>query len=277
MVVSIIAMTLFFRTKMKHDTIADGGLYMGALFFGVLMIMFNGFTEMALTVFKLPVFFKQRDLLFFPAWAYTIPSWILKIPITFIEVGGYVFMTYYVIGFDPNAGRFFKHYLLLLAINQMSASIFRFIGGVARNMIVANVFASFMLLVFMVLGGFILVRGKSSYFSLCSSSQRSFFINQCVSLFRLAEKIKKWWIWGYWISPMMYAQNAISVNEMLGHSWDKILNSTTSNETLGVQALKSRGIFPEAKWYWIGFAAMIGYILLFNALFTLALTYLKRK
>ena len=90
---------------MKRDTVADGGLYMGALFFGVLMIMFNGFTEMALTVFKLPVFFKQRDLLFFPACAYTIPSWILKIPITFIEVGGYVFMTYYVIGFDPNVSR----------------------------------------------------------------------------------------------------------------------------------------------------------------------------
>ncbi|RLN25163.1 ABC transporter G family member 36 [Panicum miliaceum] len=247
MLMSIIAMTLFFRTKMKHDTVIDGGLYMGALFFGVLMIMFNGFSELALTVFKLPVFFKQRDLLFFPAWSYTIPSWILKIPITFIEVGGYVFLTYYVIGFDPNVGRFFKQYLLLLAVNQMAAALFRFIGGAARNMIVANVFASFMLLVVMVLGGFILVR----------------------------EKIKKWWIWGYWISPMMYAQNAISVNEMLGHSWDKILNSTASNETLGVQTLKSRGVFTEAKWYWIGFGAMIGFTILFNALFTLTLTYLK--
>ncbi|CAO2183374.1 unnamed protein product [Urochloa humidicola] len=247
MLMSIIAMTLFFRTKMNHDTVTDGGLYMGALFFGVLMIMFNGFSELALTVFKLPVFFKQRDLLFFPAWSYTIPSWILKIPITFIEVGGYVFLTYYVIGFDPNVGRFFKQYLLLLAVNQMAAALFRFIGGAARNMIVANVFASFMLLVVMVLGGFILVR----------------------------EKIKKWWIWGYWISPMMYAQNAISVNEMLGHSWNKILNSTASNETLGVQVLKSRGVFTEAKWYWIGFGAMVGFTILFNVLFTLALTYLK--
>ncbi|CAL5003529.1 unnamed protein product [Urochloa decumbens] len=247
MLMSIIAMTLFFRTKMKHDTVTDGGLYMGALFFGVLIIMVNGFSELALTVFKLPVFFKQRDLLFFPAWSYTIPSWILKIPITFIEVGGYVFLTYYAIGFDPNVSRFFKQYLLLLAVNQMAAALFRFIGGAARNMIVANVFASFMLLVVMVLGGFILVR----------------------------EKIKKWWIWGYWISPMMYAQNAISVNEMLGHSWNKILNSTASNETLGVQVLKSRGVFTEAKWYWMGFGAMVGFTILFNALFTLALTYLK--
>ncbi|RLN25606.1 ABC transporter G family member 35-like [Panicum miliaceum] len=247
MMVSTMAMTLFFRTKMHRDSVTDGGIYLGALFFAVMMIMFNGLSELALTIIKLPVFFKQRDLLFFPAWAYTIPTWVLKIPISFVEVGGFVFMAYYVIGFDPNVGRFFKQYLLLLAVNQMAASLFRFVGGAARNMIVANVFGSFMLLIFMVLGGYILVR----------------------------DKVKKWWIWGYWISPLMYAQNAISVNEMLGHSWDKILNSSVSNETLGVQSLRSRGVFPEAKWYWIGLGALLGFVMLFNCLFTLALAYLK--
>jgi hypothetical protein len=64
-----------------------------------------------------------------------------------------------------------------------------------------------------------------------------------------ADKIKKYWIWGYWISPLMYAQNALSVNEMLGHSWDKILNSTATNDTLGV-VLKSRAIFGEATQEW---------------------------
>ena len=44
----------------------------------------------------------------------------------------------------------------------MAAALFRFVGGAARNMIVANVFGSFMLLIFMVLGGFILARGKTS-------------------------------------------------------------------------------------------------------------------
>jgi len=57
--------------------------------------------------------------------------------------------------------RFFKQYLILLAVNQMAASLFRFVGGAARNMIVANVFGSFMLLIFMVLGGYILVRGTT--------------------------------------------------------------------------------------------------------------------
>ena len=52
-----------------------------------------------------------------------------------------------------------------------------------------------------------------------------------------------------------------------------LLNST---EPLGIEVLKSRGFFPHAYWYWIGLGALIGFVLLFNAAFTLALTYLNR-
>jgi ABC-2 type transporter len=98
-------MTTFLRTRNHHNVSTDGNKYIGGLFFGIVMIMFNGFSELAMTIMKLPVFFKQRDLLFFPAWTYTIPGWIVKIPIAFIEVFVWVSMTYYVIGFDPNVGR----------------------------------------------------------------------------------------------------------------------------------------------------------------------------
>lgn len=102
---AIIAMTVFLRTKMHRDTVANGGIYNGALFFTLIMIMFNGMSEISMTITKLPVFYKQRDMLFFPAWAYALPSWILKIPISFVEVAVWVFITYYVIGFDPYVGR----------------------------------------------------------------------------------------------------------------------------------------------------------------------------
>lgn len=98
-------MTLFFRTEMKRDTVEDGGIFLGALFFILILIMFNGFSELAMTIMKLPVFYKQRDLLFYPSWAYSLPTWILKIPITFLEVAVWVVLTYYVIGFDPNIER----------------------------------------------------------------------------------------------------------------------------------------------------------------------------
>lgn len=98
-------MTLFLRTKMDKNTVEDGGIYSGALFFTVIMIMFNGMSELAMTIYKLPVFYKQRDMYFFPTWAYAIPSWVLKIPVSFFEVALWTFLTYYVIGFDPNVGR----------------------------------------------------------------------------------------------------------------------------------------------------------------------------
>lgn len=102
---ALITMTLFLRTELHRDTEIDGGIYMGALFFTLVVIMFNGFSELAMTVVKLPVFYKQRDLLFYPSWAYALPTWILKIPITCLEVGIWVVMTYYVVGYDPNIER----------------------------------------------------------------------------------------------------------------------------------------------------------------------------
>lgn len=50
-----------------------------------------------------------------------------------------------------------------------------------------------------------------------------------------------------------------------------------STEPLGIEVLKSRGIFTDKYWYWIGVAAMVGYIFLFNGLFPVALAYLNRE
>ncbi|KAH9780878.1 ABC transporter G family member 40 [Citrus sinensis] len=243
---ALVSSTLFFRANMNKDSVSDGGIYIGAMFFAVIMTTFNGMSDIYMTVAKLPIFYKQRGLRFYPAWAYALPAWILKIPISFLEVSIWVFLTYYAIGFDPNIGRLFKQLLLLLFVNQTASALFRFIAAAGRNMIVAMSFGSFALVVFFAFGGFVLSQ----------------------------DDINNGWIWGYWCSPMMYAQNAIVANEFFGHSWRKF--TTNSTESLGVQVLKSRGFFPHAFWYWIGLGAMIGFVLLFNIGFTLSLTFLNR-
>ncbi|XP_041005142.1 ABC transporter G family member 32 isoform X2 [Juglans microcarpa x Juglans regia] len=244
--VALITMSVFFRTTMHHNTIDDGGLYLGALYFSMVIILFNGFTEVSMLVAKLPVLYKHRDLHFYPSWVYTLPSWILSIPTSLIESGFWVAVTYYVIGYDPSILRFFRQFLLYFFLHQMSIALFRLMGSLGRNMIVANTFGSFAMLVVMALGGFIISR----------------------------DDIPKWWIWGFWISPLMYAQNAASDNEFLGHSWDKSAGKNLSSP-LGEALLRARALFPETYWYWIGVGAMIGYTVLFNALFTFFLAYLN--
>lgn len=104
-ILALITMTTFFHTSMDTKTEAGGLAYTGALFFGVTVIMFNGFSELPMTIFRLPVFFKQRDLLFFPAWTYALPSVVLSIPSAVVEAGVYSIITYYGIGFAPEASR----------------------------------------------------------------------------------------------------------------------------------------------------------------------------
>ncbi|KAH9312922.1 hypothetical protein KI387_027957 [Taxus chinensis] len=241
---AIVAATVFMRTRMHQRNEDDGNLYLGALFFSLLVNMFNGSAELAFTITRLPMFFKQRDLLFFPAWAFTIPTLVLSIPVSVVESFAWVIVTYHGIGFAPEAGRFFRQFLILSLVNQMSASLFRLMAAICRSKAVANSGAVFALLAIFLLGGFVIPR----------------------------EKIPKWWIWGYWSSPMMYGQNALVINEMLAPRWNKSIYGTLN---LGVEVLKSHQIFQRGYWYWIGAAALLGFILIFNVLYTVVLSYIN--
>ena len=43
-----------------------------------------------------------------------------------------------------------------------------------------------------------------------------------VTLFLTADDIEPWMIWGYYLSPMMYGQNAIVMNEFLDKRWNSV-------------------------------------------------------
>ncbi|KAL2642881.1 hypothetical protein R1flu_010468 [Riccia fluitans] len=245
-IMALISMSVYFRTEMHRNNIGDAVVYAGALFFGIVNIMFNGFAELSLTVIRLPVLFKQRDLLLFPPWTFALSTFIQRIPFSFLESLVWIVITYYPIGFAPEAGRFFRQLLLFFWVHMMSSGLFRLIAGLCRNMIIANTGGSVGLLIIFILGGFIIPRTS----------------------------IKPWWIWGYWISPLAYAQNAVQVNEFLAPEWGKPLENTTPPVSLGVAYLKSVNLFTGGYWYWIAIAVMIGYTILFNVMFGWTITYL---
>ncbi|RXH76245.1 hypothetical protein DVH24_019133 [Malus domestica] len=247
-IMSLIAFTVFLRTEMPVGTIQNGGKFFGALFFSLINVMLNGMAELGMTVFRLPVFYKQRDFLFYPAWAFGLPIWVLRIPLSFVESGIWIILTYYTIGFAPSASRFFKQFLAFFGIHQMALSLFRLIAALGRTQVVASTLGTFTLLMAFVLGGFIVAKND----------------------------LEPWMLWGYYISPMMYGQNAIVMNEFLDKRWsapntDPRINATTVGKVL----LKSRGFFTDEYWFWICIGALFGFSLLFNILFIAALTFLN--
>ncbi|KHN18743.1 ABC transporter G family member 39-like [Glycine soja] len=247
-VLSILGFTLFLRTEMSVGTVEDGMKFFGAMFFSIMNIMFNGFSEQAMLVSRLPVFYKQRDFMFYPAWAFGLPIWVLRIPISLVESGIWVVFTYYTIGFAPSASRFFKQFLALFGVHQMAISLFRLVGAVGRTYVVANILSGLTFQIVLVLGGFIVSKNN----------------------------IKPWLKWGYYVSPMMYGQNAIVINEFLDERWSKPnTDSRFDAPTVGKVLLKSRGFFTDDYWFWICIGALFGFVLLFNLLCIVALTYLN--
>ncbi|KAF9690091.1 hypothetical protein SADUNF_Sadunf01G0159800 [Salix dunnii] len=245
-IMAIIMSTVFIKSKMHTRNEEDGAVYVGALLFTMIINMFNGFAELSLIIKRLPVFYKQRDLQFHPAWTFTLPTFLLQLPMSIIESVVWVSITYYSVGFAPEASRFFKQLLLVFFIQQMASGLFRLIAGVCRTMIIANTGGALTLLLVFLLGGFILPQGA----------------------------IPDWWGWGYWVSPLSYVFNAIAGNEMSAPRW---MNQPGTNTTtrLGTVVLQNFDVYTDKNWYWIGTAATLGFAVLFNILFTFALAYLS--
>ncbi|XP_074366352.1 pleiotropic drug resistance protein 2-like isoform X2 [Apium graveolens] len=247
-IMALFTFTVFFRTEMKYGEIDDGGKFYGALFFSLINVMFNGMAELALTMFRLPVFFKQRDALFYPAWAFALPIWLLRLPLSVMESGIWILLTYYTVGFAPSASRFFRQFLAFLGIHQMALGLFRFIAALGRTQVVANTLGTFTLLLVFVLGGFIIAK----------------------------DDLQPWMKWAYYLSPMSYGQNAIVINEFLDPRWNTFISDPLyPDTTAGKVLLEARGMFVEDHWYWLCVIALFAFSLFFNLCFVGALTFLN--
>ncbi|XP_024196912.1 pleiotropic drug resistance protein 3 isoform X1 [Rosa chinensis] len=241
-IISSITMTVFLRTQMAIDTI-HANYYMGSLFFALVILLVDGFPELSMTVSRIVVFYKQKELCFYPAWAYAIPAAILKVPLSFLEAFVWTALTYYVIGYSPEVGRFFRHFLLLFAMHLTSISLFRFIASVFQTVGPSMTAGVLSILFVMLFGGFVMPKPY----------------------------MPVWLKWGFWVSPLTYGEIGITVNEFLAPRWEKV----SGNTTLGKQVLESRGLHFDDYFYWISVGALMGFTLLFNIGFTLALTFLK--
>ncbi|GLT32733.1 hypothetical protein SLA2020_073780 [Shorea laevis] len=242
-IVALITMTLFLRTRMDVD-IPHGMYYMGAIFFTTVLFLVDGIPELSMTTARLEVFYKQKDLRFYPAWAYAIPATILKIPLSFLVALVWTSLTYYVIGYSPEGSRFFSQLILLVALHFASISMFRFLASIFQTGDASMTAGSFTMLFTFLFGGFIISKPS----------------------------MPVWLKWGFWLSPLTYAEIGLSVNEFLALRWQKIL---ITNTTMGKVILESRGLNFDGNLFWVSLGALFGFALVFNIGFTLALSFLK--
>ncbi|KAG2721210.1 hypothetical protein I3843_02G058000 [Carya illinoinensis] len=242
-ITAFIAMTIFLRTQTTVD-LNSANYFLGALYYTLVRLMTNGVAELSLTITRLPVVYKQRSFYLYPAWAYSIPASILKIPFSLVDSILWTALTYYVIGYSPEVGRFFSQFLLLFALHLASTSMCRFIASIFQTMVTASTCGALILMTLFLFGGFIIPKTS----------------------------LPPWLSWGFWLSPMTYAQIGIALNEFLAPRWQKEISK--GNTTIGREVLTSHGLNFESYFYWISLGALLGFTILFDAGFVLALTYL---
>ncbi|KAI8531763.1 hypothetical protein RHMOL_Rhmol11G0160900 [Rhododendron molle] len=217
--------TMFLRTQMGFDVI-HANSYVGALFFSLMIIALDGFPEVPMTVARLAVFYKQRDLYFYPAWSYAIPATIIKVPLSLLGALIWTCLTYYGVGYSPEPGRFFRQLILLFAMHFATTSAFRFLASVFRTVVASTT----------------------------------------------ADSMPTWLKWGFWASPTTYGEIGLVVNEFLAPRWQETL---AGNTTIGKETLQTRGLDFGGYFFWISVGALLGFAILFNIGFTLALTFLN--
>lgn len=110
--VAIIVGTVFLRTRLGIDE-RHASYYMGALFHAIIFTMVNGFPEVVMILTRIHVFYKQRNCNFYPSWAYAIPAALLKIPISMVQSTTWTCITYFLIGYSPEAPRLATLFWLL--------------------------------------------------------------------------------------------------------------------------------------------------------------------
>ncbi|XP_074311760.1 pleiotropic drug resistance protein 3-like [Silene latifolia] len=242
-IMALVTMTVYWHTRLRID-ILHANYYMGAMFYGLVILLVDGFPEMAMTIMRLPIFFKQRDLYFYPAWAYAVPATILKMPLSILLAFVRTSLTYYTIGYTPEAGRFFRQALLYSGVHLTSMSSFRLLASVFQT-IAASTFASAIFIFFMfIFSGFIIPRSS----------------------------VPVWLNWVFWFTPLAYGEIGLSVNEFLAPRWQKLLSSNT---TIGQEILQSRGLLFDDYYFWVSIGALTGIFVLSTIGFILALTFLK--
>lgn len=75
---------------------------MGVIFYSLLYQLLGGVAEMHLLVERLPVFFKQRNMRFYPGWCFALPNFVLRLPYSLLEATLWWVLVYWIVGFSPD-------------------------------------------------------------------------------------------------------------------------------------------------------------------------------
>eukprot|EP00026_Physarum_polycephalum_P005101 Phypoly_transcript_05129.p1 GENE.Phypoly_transcript_05129~~Phypoly_transcript_05129.p1 ORF type:complete len:566 (+),score=66.71 Phypoly_transcript_05129:42-1700(+) len=237
-VLGIIVGWVFFHIGMGQNSTQDktGGIF--------LLTMGQSFpvatAVIALFIIERDVYFREHKSGMYRTSTYYFSKIISEFPMTIISTSIQGLITYWMMGLNGTAGRFFTFILLMCLIALITSAIGILVSAFAPNINVANILVPVILVTFIIFSGFL--RNSNQY--------------------------PKFWIWMEYLSFFRYAYQALVCNEFVGTH----LTCTPDQEISGVCPIQTgdfyvhdiMGFNCEKKWPYVGvlITFWIGYILL---------------
>ncbi|KAI8092617.1 ABC-2 type transporter-domain-containing protein [Halteromyces radiatus] len=163
----------------------------GALFFAVLFNAFISQSELVRFLMGRPILEKHKHYAMYRPSAYYIAQVVLDIPYALVQVLLFEICTYFMMGLNLTAGRFFTYFILLFFINMTMNGFFRFFGAIAPSFFVATQVTGVLLIALVTYTGYVIPYSK----------------------------MHPWLFWIYWINPITYGYKTLLINEMQGQQY----------------------------------------------------------
>ncbi|KAL0086733.1 ABC-2 type transporter-domain-containing protein [Phycomyces blakesleeanus] len=185
---SLITASCFFKLPLTGTGAFSRG---GALFFSVIFNAFVSQTELVRFLTGRPVLEKHKQYALYRPSAFYIAQMIMDIPYALAQVALFAVCSYFMMGLNLTAGRFFTYFIVLFFINMAMNGFFRFFGTITTSFFLATQ-----------LSGVVLVSAVT-------------YIGYTIPY----PKMHPWLYWIYWANPLAYGYKSLLINEMNGQRY----------------------------------------------------------
>ncbi|KAI8068628.1 ABC-2 type transporter-domain-containing protein [Gongronella butleri] len=160
----------------------------GALFFSVIFNTFVAQSELVRFMLGRPILEKHKQFALYRPSAFYMAQVLLDIPFSIAQVLLFQICTYFMMGLNLTAGRFFTYLVTMFFINMSTIGFFRFFGAISPSFFVATQLSSFVIITLYNYTGYIITYSK----------------------------MHPWLFWVYWMNPLAYGTKTLLINEMDG-------------------------------------------------------------
>ncbi|KAG1471749.1 hypothetical protein G6F56_001944 [Rhizopus delemar] len=160
----------------------------GAIFFFVMYNTFMSQSELVRFLTGRPILEKHKQYGLYRPSAFYIAQVIMDIPYNLFQVFLYEIISYFMMGLNLTAGKFFTSFITLFFISMCMTGFFRFFGAIMSSFFMATQVTGVILVAFVIYTGYTIP----------------------------FKKTHPWLSWIYYINPVAYCYKTLIINEMSG-------------------------------------------------------------